>query len=87
MLLAAHCMHHGRLEAFAHRHEFIVRALAPRATQDGDAGVLAVEERSEAIKIDSRRRYHRRARQKPLCLGRRPIHCRLQGDVARNDHN
>jgi hypothetical protein len=87
MLFAAQRMHHRRIETRAERDELVVRALASRAAQDGDAVVLAIEQRGKAIEIGSRRRYHRRARQQPLCLGGRRIGRRLQGDVARDDHD
>ena len=37
MLLAAQRVHHRRLEALAERQQLVVRALASRAAQDGDA--------------------------------------------------
>jgi hypothetical protein len=43
MLFAAQRVHHRRLEALAECDELVVRALASRAAQDGDAVVLAIE--------------------------------------------
>ena len=50
MLFAAQRMHHRRLEALAQRDELIVRALASRAAEDGDA-VIAIEQRGKAIEL------------------------------------
>ena len=80
-------MHHRRLEALAERDQLFVRSLASRAAQDGDAVVLAVEQRGKTIEIEPVWRYNRRKWQQPLCLERGRIRCRLQGDVAWDDHN
>ena len=87
MLFSAQRMHHRRLEAPAERQQLVVRALASRAAQDGDAVVLAVEQRGKAIEIGAGRRNDGREWQQPLWLGGRRIRCRLQGDVARDYHN
>ena len=85
VLLAAQRMNHGCLETLAQRYELVVRALAARAAQNGDA-VVAVEQRSKPIEIAPRWRDHRRAWQQPIWVWRRRVRSGLQGNIAR-DHN
>jgi hypothetical protein len=86
VLLAAQCVHHRRLEALAQRDELVVRALASRAAQDGDA-LVAVEQRREPIEIGRRWRDDGHGRQEPTRRGRRRFGCTLQCHVARQHHH
>ena len=86
VLLAAHRMHHRRLQPFAERQELIVRSGASGAAQQGHAAV-AVEHRRQPVEIVIRRDHDRLGWQQAGELGRRRIGGRLQGDIARDHHH
>ena len=58
MLLAAHRVHHRRLEPLAERQKLIMRACASGAAQYRHTPV-AIEHRRQPVEIRRRRRHHR----------------------------
>ncbi len=86
MLLAAHRMHHRRLEPLAERQQLVMRPGASGAAQDRHATV-AIQQRRQPVNIRSRRDAHRLGRQQAGKLGRRRGRSRLQRDITGDDHD
>src|SRR5271154_2344220 len=84
VLLAAHGVHHRRLESLAQRQQLRMSALAARTAQDGDTAV-AVEYRREPIEIRARGHDDGRRRQQSRDLCRGGVGCGPQRHVAGND--
>ncbi len=86
VFLAAHGVHHRRLEAFAERQELRVRTCAARTAQNCHPAVT-IQQLGQPLDLPLDRRDHRDRWHEPCRFGYRRFMGRLQGDVARQDHD
>src|SRR5579871_3285933 len=86
MFLAAPGVHDRRLQPLGKRDKLLVRALAARSAENGDAGVT-VQDGGKPLEIRLRGPHHRRRQQQAITLWQWRIDRRLQCNIAGYRHD